>query len=176
MEGEDFVDLSIPNINLTEASNAAYDNIVPQTAVDTPNKQQGGQLDSNWLSILEDIKDIREQLSQSDIYTPEDNNDTTNDAPEADLVLGPVPAVDFRDIIASVPPRPICDKLLSEYFCAPFMLRRFLVHWSIIDANFLEAIVHTIKFQNEVRCPVLSFPYALWLTNSLVWEILARSK
>jgi hypothetical protein len=127
MEEGDITDLFRPNIDISDktgASNAARDSVVPQMEVETPRKRQGGQLDSNWISILEDIKEVREQLSQSDIYTPEDNADV-NEAPQVDLVFGPVGVPDFQDILNSVPPRPICDKLLSEYFNAPFMLRTF---------------------------------------------------
>ncbi|CRG91409.1 C6 transcription factor, putative [Talaromyces islandicus] len=135
MEGGDLSDLSRQNVEFsdkTRFSNAVREGVVHQIGVETPRQQQGGQLDTNWLSILDDIKEVREELSQSDIYSPEDNNDA-NDAPDVDLVFGPVGVADFQDILNSVPSRPICDKFLSEYFNAPFML----------------PIIHTIKFQNE---------------------------
>ncbi|KAH8692102.1 fungal-specific transcription factor domain-containing protein [Talaromyces proteolyticus] len=93
---------------------------------------QRGHLDStHWLSILDDIKEVRQHLSQSEIYTPEEN-DIDNEQ-ELDLVLGPTELSRIQDIIHSLPPRPICDKLLSQYFNSTFNL----------------PIVHTVKFQNE---------------------------
>lgn len=142
MEGGEIVDLSRASVDFsdrtrtTSSSNAAHDSVIPQMDVETPSKQQGGQLDTNWLSILDDIKEIREQLSQSDIYTPESNNDV-NEAPQVDLVFGPVRVPDFQDILSSVPPRPMCDKFLSEYFNAPFILRKFVFFDYYIDANSL---------------------------------------
>lgn len=139
MEGGGPADFSTANIDFTDktrASHTARDSVVHQIDAETPRRQQGGQLDTNWLSILDDIKEVREELSQSDIYTPEDNNEA-NDAPEVDLVFGPVGVADFQDILNSVPPRPICDKFLSEYFNAPFMLRMFLFIDYYVEANSL---------------------------------------
>jgi hypothetical protein len=139
LEGGEVSDLSGENIDFadkTRASNAARGSVVPQRDVETQRQQQGSQLDTNWLSILDDIKEVREQLSQSDIYSPEDNHDA-NDAPEVDLVFGPVGVADFQDILSSVPPRPICDKFLSEYFNTPFMLRMFPCTSYFILANSL---------------------------------------
>lgn len=142
MESGDIADLSRVRVDFskktraTSSSNAAHDGVSPQMEVETPSKQQGGQLDTNWLSILDDIKEVREELSQSDIYTPEHNNDV-NEAPQVDLVFGPVGVPDFQDILSSVPPRPICDKFLSEYFNAPFMLRTFVFLYYYVNANSL---------------------------------------
>ncbi|KAI7970866.1 hypothetical protein EIK77_008046 [Talaromyces pinophilus] len=94
----------------------------------TPRKGRGYIENTHWLSILDDIKEVREQLAQSDIMTsPEDSADINEEAQEEeeiDLVLGatqPLPTV--QEIINSLPPRPICDMLLSQYFTSPIVLR-----------------------------------------------------
>jgi hypothetical protein len=79
---------------------------------------------THWLSILDDIKEVREQLSQSGLLTPEDN-DIPNEEEEMDLVLGPMELPKFQDIIQSLPPRPVCDKMLAQYFNSPLILRMF---------------------------------------------------
>ncbi|KUL89199.1 hypothetical protein ZTR_03820 [Talaromyces verruculosus] len=104
----------------------------------TPRKGRGYIEYTHWLSILDEIKEVREQLAESDIMTsPVDNADINEEAQEEeeiDLVLGATkPLPTFQDIINSLPPRPICDTLLSQYFTSPVVL----------------PIIHTIKFQNE---------------------------
>ncbi|KAF5016309.1 hypothetical protein F66182_12047, partial [Fusarium sp. NRRL 66182] len=103
----------------------------------TPRKARGHIEDSHWLSILDDIKEVREQLAQSDIMTsPEDNADINDEAQEEeiDLVLGATqPLPTLQEIVNSLPPRPMCDMLLSQYFTSPVVL----------------PIIHTTKFQNE---------------------------
>ncbi|KAK9235108.1 fungal-specific transcription factor domain-containing protein [Lipomyces kononenkoae] len=95
-------------------------------------KQRNHQIDStHWLSVLNDIKEVREQLSQSDIFTPEEND--MHNEPEEDLLLKSTGSPDIQDIIQSLPPRPICDRMLSNYFNSSFTL----------------PIVHSIKFQIE---------------------------
>lgn len=95
-----------------------------------PRKARGRIENTHWLSILDDIKEVREQLSQSDITTsPEDNadvNDEAQEEEEIDLVLGATqPLPTFQEIINSLPPRPMCDTLLSQYFTSPIVLRAF---------------------------------------------------
>lgn len=93
----------------------------------TPRKARGHIEDSHWLSILDDIKEVREQLAQSDIMTsPEDNADINDEAQEEeiDLVLGATqPLPTLQEIVNSLPPRPMCDMLLSQYFTSPVVLR-----------------------------------------------------
>ncbi|GAM42118.1 hypothetical protein TCE0_043r15797 [Talaromyces pinophilus] len=127
----------------------------------TPQKGRGYIENTHWLSILDDIKEVREQLAQSDIMTSPDSADINEEAQEEeeiDLVLGatqPLPTV--QEIINSLPPRPICDMLLSQYFTSPIVL----------------PIIHTIKFQNEYEKfwhdPTKAPP--LWL--GLLFSILA---
>ncbi|OKL61666.1 hypothetical protein UA08_02199 [Talaromyces atroroseus] len=103
---------------------------------------------THWLAILDDIKEVREQLSQSEIFTPEDNDMNNEQAEEElDLALGPMELPKFQDIIQSLPPRPICDKILAQYF----------------NSSLILPIIHPTKFLNEyekfwhnpARAPVL---------------------
>jgi hypothetical protein len=71
---------------------------------------------SHWRSILNDIKEVREQLSIQDEPDMEVQ-------PEVDLVFGPQSA---SDILQSLPSRPVCDGLLSQYFNARYMILRTL--------------------------------------------------
>ncbi|KAL3704326.1 hypothetical protein TMatcc_010017 [Talaromyces marneffei ATCC 18224] len=120
-------------------------------------KTRGHIENTHWLSILDDIKEVREQLAQSDIMTsPEDDVDTheeeqeEEEEEEIDLVLGATqPLPTFQEIINSLPPRPICDTLLSQYFTSPMVL----------------PIIHTIKFQNEVNPPPKAVHEIMLLTT-----------
>jgi hypothetical protein len=132
----------------------------------TPRRARGHIENTHWLSILDDIKEVREQLAQSDIMTsPEDNADINEEAQEEeeiDLVLGATqPLPTFQEIINSLPPRPVCDTLLSQYFTSPIVLRTFFSFgsWRVALIVFL-AIIHTIKFQNEVSPSTLLRGYA----------------
>ncbi|KAL1970425.1 hypothetical protein VTN77DRAFT_5586 [Rasamsonia byssochlamydoides] len=85
---------------------------------------------SHWLSILDDIKDIREQLSLSNTHAVE--NEVENE--QVDLVFSPMPIPSIREILHSLPPRPVCDSLLSQYFNSRYMIL---------------PILHPVKFQKE---------------------------
>jgi hypothetical protein len=81
---------------------------------------RGGQLNyvdsSHWRSILNDIKEVREQLTIQDEPDMEVQ-------PEADIVFGPQSA---SNILQFLPSRPVCDGLLSQYFNATYMVLRKL--------------------------------------------------
>lgn len=98
---------------------------------------QGGQVNyvdsSHWLSILHDIKEVREQLSLPNAQGQEDGQSfgdigpSPQSQPEAELVFGGLVhplAVDIGEIIRSLPPRPVCDSLLSQYFNSQYMIIR----------------------------------------------------
>lgn len=109
---------------------------------------------THWLSILDDIKEVREQLSQSEIFTPEEN-DMNQEQEEIDLALGTTELPKLQDIIASLPPRAVCDGILSQYFNSSMNLRAFFFSFHSlfnrdIGSDLSAAMVHTIKFQNEV--------------------------
>ncbi|KAH7152010.1 fungal-specific transcription factor domain-containing protein [Dactylonectria estremocensis] len=100
---------------------------------------------SHWSSILEDIKDIREQLSSS---FPQERTSTATasltDATEVsledesqhetDLFLGCTVPLDLQQVLRSLPSRRICDSLVSCYFRSQYTIL---------------PILHPIKFQRE---------------------------
>lgn len=77
---------------------------------------------SPWLSIVDEIKEIREQLG----VTPSSIAEEVPDHKEVDLVLGPVHLPTIADIVASLPPRQTCDTLVSYYFGSKYMVFRML--------------------------------------------------
>ena len=90
---------------------------------------QGGQTNyvdsSHWLSILHDIKEVREQLALSRTQEQEDDSfDRIGPQPEADLVFGLQQPLNIIEIIRSLPSRPVCDSLLSQYFNSQYMIIR----------------------------------------------------
>ncbi|KAH6856885.1 hypothetical protein B0I37DRAFT_318729, partial [Chaetomium sp. MPI-CAGE-AT-0009] len=97
-------------------------------------------VDSNhWLSVLEDIREVREHLSPEGNFLQQEIP-TSNGAfsepglPEVSSVLGLNASSSLDDILTSLPSRPICDRLLSHYFNS-----RFLVL----------GILHPLEFQQE---------------------------
>jgi hypothetical protein len=79
---------------------------------------------SHWVSILEDIKEVRESLSAVDPFSllepPRD--DGTSEHPDLSLALGSEHGLQIKDILVSLPTRPICDMLVSRYFNARYMV------------------------------------------------------
>ncbi|KAJ9313016.1 transcriptional regulator family: Fungal Specific TF [Paecilomyces variotii] len=85
---------------------------------------------SPWLSIVDEIKEIREQLAVTPSSIPEE----TLDREDVDLVLGAAHLPTIAEIVGSLPPRPVCDTLVSYYFGSKYMVF---------------PIIHTTKFQTE---------------------------
>lgn len=86
---------------------------------------------SHWLSILEDIKEVREHLDEtaSESTAPSTSksaSDYDTGGSDPSLVLGTGQlsrtAVTLDGIIAGLPARPVCDMLLSWYFNSQFMV------------------------------------------------------
>jgi hypothetical protein len=79
---------------------------------------------NHWLSILEDIKEVREHLSGSSHPSPYDGGSQEHDRiePDASFLFGANPNVDISDILTSLPPQPVCDRLLSFYFSTRFLV------------------------------------------------------
>lgn len=78
---------------------------------------------SHWASILEDIKEVRESLSTVDPFSlSEPINDSGSGQPDVSLAPGTEARLNIKDILASLPTRPICDMLVSRYFNAPYMV------------------------------------------------------
>lgn len=79
---------------------------------------------SHWSSLLEDIQEIREQLSPSS--APEHSltlNSSTTSAewtPQAqdgaDIIFGQHEILDHNQILEALPSREVCDSLVSQYF------------------------------------------------------------
>lgn len=78
---------------------------------------------SHWASILEDIKEVRESLSTVDPFSlSEPTNDSGSGQSDVSLAPGAEAQLNIKDILASLPTRPICDMLVSRYFNAPYMI------------------------------------------------------
>jgi hypothetical protein len=88
---------------------------------------QGGQMNfvdsSHWLSILHDIKELRESLNNSQVQGNESIG-ILSPEPETDLVFGALQLPTLREIIWSLPSRPVCDSLLSQYFNMQYFILR----------------------------------------------------
>jgi hypothetical protein len=86
-------------------------------------------VDSNhWLSVLEDIREVREHLSPDGNFLQQ-KSPTSNGArwepglPEVSSVLGlNASSASLDEILTSLPPRPMCDRLLSHYFNSRYLV------------------------------------------------------
>ncbi|KAK3902854.1 hypothetical protein C8A05DRAFT_43805 [Staphylotrichum tortipilum] len=91
----------------------------------------------HWLSVLDEIREVQEQLSPEGTLPPEDMPRGLKPEPElheALSVLGLEVTLSMEDIMTALPPRPTCDRLLSHYFIARFQV---------------VGIVHPVEFQKE---------------------------
>ena len=88
----------------------------------------------HWQSILDDIKEVKEHLTES---MPRSTGGSPGDTVQADasFLFGPEARASIAEILSSLPPQAKCDMLLSGYFTMPFMIL---------------AIVHPDKFRREV--------------------------
>lgn len=84
---------------------------------------------SPWLSIVDEIKEIREQLAVTPSSIPEESFDHE----DVDLVLGPAHLPTIAEIVSSLPPRPMCDTLVAHYFGSKFMVFRMSVSKSLME-------------------------------------------
>ncbi|KAI6782559.1 uncharacterized protein J7T54_003570 [Emericellopsis cladophorae] len=110
---------------------------------------------SHWQSILEDIREVREHLAPGQAKNSSSNlqsngNIHTSHGDDPGLYLGAFAPGSLEAILATLPPQPICDKLISGYFGMQFMVL---------------GIIHPEKFQGEYKAfwdsPATSSP--LWL-------------
>lgn len=111
---------------------------------------QGGQMNyvdsSHWLSILHDIKEVREQLALSSAQEQEGNSfDRIGPQPDADLVFGLQQPLNISEIIRSLPSRPVCDSLLSQYFNSQYMIIRK------IQPSFRECSTHYVSHYTSTQ-------------------------
>ncbi|KIH88702.1 hypothetical protein SPBR_06634 [Sporothrix brasiliensis 5110] len=194
MSGGDSVDNSV-NTPLSDELQVPVDSGNPVTAETSITESSerpslgGGQLDighttyidaSHWSSLLEEIKELREQLSSPverdqqpeslaslslTNSSPSMHTDTaqptleTPDDSYADLVFAQ-PSVGPEELLKSLPPRAVCDRLISHYF---------RVGHSVLP------ILHPIEFQKEYatfwEAPIQAPP--LWI--ALLFSVLAVS-
>jgi hypothetical protein len=98
---------------------------------ETPHLQEtaDGQMNyidaGHWQSILDDIKEVREHLSGSNLAMPQSQSDIhlDNVEPDASFTFQTGSTTALEDILSSLPPQPICDKLLSWYFQSRFLVQ-----------------------------------------------------
>ncbi|KAI1748519.1 hypothetical protein F4782DRAFT_516922 [Xylaria castorea] len=116
----------------------AEDTFTPETPhLQTARDGQVNYIDpSHWESILEDIKEVREHLAIPDqpLLQGDPGHGTHRVLADASHLFGSIPYTTFTEILGSLPPQPICDKLVSWYFSTQI---------------FISGIVHQAKFQNE---------------------------
>ncbi|KAJ9256493.1 transcriptional regulator family: Fungal Specific TF [Paecilomyces variotii] len=128
-----------------------------RNALQPPREEHKVTLPSGpWLSIVDEIKEIREQLAVTPSSIPEE----TLDREDVDLVLGAAHLPTIAEIVGSLPPRPVCDTLVSYYFGSKYMVF---------------PIIHTTKFQTEYEKFWMN-PHAapvLWI--GLLYAILSVS-
>lgn len=92
---------------------------------------------NHWLSIIEDIKDIRSQLSPGDLNSDSQLQDKPSSGPAdsggssaaspanvPDLGFGHTRVRSLEEILKSVPARHLCDFWVSFYFQARFTTLR----------------------------------------------------
>jgi hypothetical protein len=79
---------------------------------------------SHWLSVLNEIKEVREYLQPGNVAREVLNVNGPGAEASVDLVFGPVQPLQLAEIVRSVPPRHVCDSLLSYYFNTKYMIMR----------------------------------------------------
>jgi hypothetical protein len=119
-------DRSTKQSSTYSSSSGGEDALTPET----PHIQEigNGQVNyidpSHWLSILDDIKEVREHLSISEPPTSVNGIgfDTDQVVSDASLLFGSDQKPRLDDILRSLPSQPKCDMLLSWYFNSRFMV------------------------------------------------------
>lgn len=79
----------------------------------------------HWLSVLDEIREVREQLSPEGTLPPDDTPIGPRPEPEmheAISVLGLEAKLSIEDIMTALPPRHTCDRLLWHYFNSRFQV------------------------------------------------------
>ncbi|KAI3324327.1 hypothetical protein HD806DRAFT_494753 [Xylariaceae sp. AK1471] len=148
--------------SVSSSHGKAEDALTPET----PHLQETGDgqvnyIDpSHWQSILEDIKEVREHLTTSTqpLRQSDLGGDSDRVLADASYLFGTVPSAPFREILSSLPPQPICDKLVSWYFGMQI---------------YVSGIVHPAKFQNEYEAFWESPSTAPPLWTALLFSILS---
>lgn len=79
---------------------------------------------SHWISIMQEIQDIRAELSSQDSLTTDDLDIThhVEIQPDINLDVSLSRVLSVTDAISSLPPQPTCDILLANYFNCRYMV------------------------------------------------------
>ncbi|KAI1644696.1 uncharacterized protein F4817DRAFT_346059 [Daldinia loculata] len=170
---KDVEDITSPAIHYNKSANhdssftsqsAGEDALTPET----PHLQEtaDGQVNyidpNHWLSILDDIKEVREHLLASNQPLSQNEKGFAADPVvlDASFLLNSDQISSLDDILSSLPSQPICDMLLSWYFGSRFMVL---------------GIIHPDKFQSEYasfwESPLTTPP--LWV--ALLFSVLSVS-
>ncbi|KAF5530962.1 transcriptional regulatory [Fusarium phyllophilum] len=125
------------NIQLSRSEGTA-------SSSDTVSSGLVGQVDSShWSSMLENIKAIRDELPAESPQTSTLNSVTLNNdvsTNEANFDMGSPDGLTMEHILSSLPPRQVCDTLVSVFF---------LSHYTMMPYRDTIAILHPTKFQQE---------------------------
>jgi len=108
------------------SSSGGEDALTPETPhiQETGNGQVNYIDPSHWLSILDDIKEVREHLliSNQPISRSGTGFDVDRVVSDASFLFSSDQNPSFDEILRSLPSQPICDMLLSWYFNSRFMV------------------------------------------------------
>lgn len=87
-----------------------------------------GQVDSShWSSILDNIRAIRDELPAASPQASTLSSVTLNNgasASEADFDMGSPDGVTIERILSDLPPRQVCDTLVSVFFLSHYTMMR----------------------------------------------------
>ncbi|CAI7666706.1 unnamed protein product [Penicillium pancosmium] len=128
-----------PSGHLTERTEPPTTNVPPEKETLKVLHDQIGEAvytdPSHWMSILQEIKFVRESLPSEESSAP-DETPHLDDEPDFDLNLnmGPGNKFSISDALTCLPVQPVCDMLLSKYFNSRYMVL---------------GIVHYGKFRKE---------------------------
>lgn len=132
-------DRSTTQTSAPSSSSGGEDGLTPET----PHLQEteAGQVNyidpSHWLSILDDIKEVREHLSVSNQPIPQNETDFNVDhgISDASLLFSSTQNASLDEIISSLPSQPICDMLLSWYFNNRYMVLGKIIRSSLAEVG-----------------------------------------
>lgn len=78
---------------------------------------------SHWMSILQEIKFVRESLPSPESSAPDDTlHSDSGPGFDLNLNMGPGDRFSIADALACLPTQPVCDMLLSKYFNSRYMV------------------------------------------------------
>ncbi|PLB45462.1 hypothetical protein P170DRAFT_512152 [Aspergillus steynii IBT 23096] len=72
---------------------------------------------AHWSAILEEINGVKEYLEESDdVSDEEDEEEDSSDVATPTLLFGLSKPASKEDLLADIPPRPVTDRLISQFF------------------------------------------------------------